>query len=180
VDKQRSIAFACVARAQAAYKSRFDTDKENSCPPPNNIPGSTMKHNKGLAPPPLPFLSILSPHILPPWPRSLLPPSQPPRRLLLCQRHSCLPSLVLLVASAQVVNNSRLVSFTSWIVIIVKVLSSLVPTVCPPISPTSYLVMNFAAPIFAPSVTSRILLVKTNVLDVGSIHAICVFKKTIM
>jgi hypothetical protein len=29
VDNQR-IAFACVARAQVAYKSRFDTDKENS------------------------------------------------------------------------------------------------------------------------------------------------------
>jgi hypothetical protein len=49
VDNQRSIAFACVAWAQAAYKSRFDTDKENSCPPPNNIPGSTMKHKKGVA-----------------------------------------------------------------------------------------------------------------------------------
>jgi hypothetical protein len=49
VDNQRGIAFACVARAQAAYKSRFDTGKENSCPPPNNIPGSTMKHKKGLA-----------------------------------------------------------------------------------------------------------------------------------
>jgi hypothetical protein len=78
------------------------------------------------------------------------------------------------------VNNSRLASFTSWIAIIVKVLSSLVPTVCPPISLTSYLVMNFAAPIFSPSATSRILLVKTNVLHVGSIHAICVFRKTIM
>jgi hypothetical protein len=49
VDNQRSIAFACVAREQAAYKLRFDTDKENSCHPPNNIPGSTMKHKKGLA-----------------------------------------------------------------------------------------------------------------------------------
>jgi hypothetical protein len=49
VNNQGSIVFACVARAQDAYKSRFDTEKENSCPPPNNIPGSTMKHKKGLA-----------------------------------------------------------------------------------------------------------------------------------
>jgi hypothetical protein len=89
-------------------------------------------------------------------------------------------SLVLLIAIAHVVKNLRLASFTSWIVIMVKDLSSLVPTICPPISRTSYLVMNFAAPIFAPSATSRILSVKTiitNVLDVGSIHAICVLKK---
>jgi hypothetical protein len=49
VDNQSSIAFACVDREQDAYKSRFDTDKENSCPPPNNINGSTMKHKKGMA-----------------------------------------------------------------------------------------------------------------------------------
>jgi hypothetical protein len=131
-------------------------------------------------PPPLSCLSILPPRVFLPWPRSLLPPSQPPRRLLPCQRRPCSSSLVLLVASAQIVKNSRLVSFTNWIFIIVKVLSSLVPTVCPPISPTSYLVMNFVAPIFVPSATSRILLVKTNVLYVVSIHAICLFRKIIM
>jgi hypothetical protein len=64
--------------------------------------------------------------------------------------------------------------------IIVKLISSLVPTVCPPISPTSYLVMNFAVPNFSPSATSRIFFVKTNVLDVGSIHAMCVFIKKII
>jgi hypothetical protein len=139
-----------------------------------------MKHKKGLSASSPAVLSIIPPHVLITQPRSLLPPSQTPRRLLTCQRRPCLPSLVLMVASAQVVKNSRLESFKSCIVIIVKVLSNLVPTVCQPISPTSYLVMHFAAPIFAPSATSRIFLVKTSVLDVGSIHAICVFRKTIM
>jgi hypothetical protein len=180
VENQRSIAFACVAQAQAACKLRLDTDKDNRCPHPNNIPGSPMKHKKGLATSSPDVLSVLPPHVLLPWPRSLLPPSQPLRKFLPCQRRPCLPSLVLLFASAQVVKNLRLASFTSWIFIIVKVPLSLVTTVCPPILPTSYLVMNFAAPIFAPSATSRILLVKTNVLDVGSIHAIYAFRKTIM
>jgi hypothetical protein len=48
---------------------------------------------------------------------------------------------------------------------------------------TSFLIMNSVAPIFAPSATSIILLVMIiiiNVLDVGSIHAICECRQPIM
>jgi hypothetical protein len=48
VDKQCGIAFACITQVRAAYKSRLNIDKENSCPPPNNIAGTPMKHKKSL------------------------------------------------------------------------------------------------------------------------------------
>jgi hypothetical protein len=183
VEKQHGIAFACVSQAQAAYTSRLDTNKENSCPPPKNSVAPLRNTRRFTLPLPLLFLSIRPPRVLIPWSRSLVPPSQPPRKFLPCPRRPCLPFLVLLVATAQVLKNLRLASSTSWIVIIVKDLSSLIPTVCPPISRTSYIVISFADPNFAPSATSRIVLVNTtitNVLDVGSIHEICVFRKTIM